>query len=42
LIDRIEAFRGVGVERFYLQTLDLDDHEHLELVARDVLPAVVG
>jgi alkanesulfonate monooxygenase len=42
LIDRIEAFRGVGVERFYLQTLDLDDHEHLELVARDVLPSVVG
>lgn len=33
VIARFEQFRAVGVERFYLQTLDLDDHDHLELVA---------
>ena len=38
-VDRVAAFRAVGVERFYLQTLDLDDHDHLELIA-DVLRSV--
>jgi F420-dependent oxidoreductase-like protein len=38
VIDRIGAYRAAGVERFYLQTLDIDDLDHLELVATDVLP----
>jgi F420-dependent oxidoreductase-like protein len=37
VIARIEAFRAIGVERIYLQTLDLDDHDHLDLFAREVL-----
>ncbi len=40
VLDRFAAFRAIGVERFYLQTLDLDDHDQLELLARDVLPSV--
>jgi hypothetical protein len=40
VLDRFAAFGAAGAERFYLQTLDLDDHDHLELLARDVLPAV--
>ena len=38
VIDRIAAYRAAGVERFYLQTLDIDDLDHLELLATDVLP----
>jgi F420-dependent oxidoreductase-like protein len=30
---RLDAFRAHGCERFYLQTLDVDDLEHLELIA---------
>ena len=35
--ERVAAYRGAGVERFYLQTLDIDDLEHLELIATEVL-----
>jgi F420-dependent oxidoreductase-like protein len=35
--DRIHAYRAAGVERFYLQTLDIDDLDHLELLATEVL-----
>jgi F420-dependent oxidoreductase-like protein len=35
--ERIAAYRAAGVERFYLQTLDIDDLDHLELLATDVL-----
>lgn len=35
--ERIAACRAAGVERFYLQTLDIDDLDHLELIATDVL-----
>jgi F420-dependent oxidoreductase-like protein len=42
VIERMAAFRAAGVERFYLQTLDLDDHDHLELIAHDVVPSVGG
>ena len=37
LIERIAAYRTAGAERFYLQTLDIDDLEHIELVATEVL-----
>lgn len=40
LVDKIGEFAGIGAERIYLQVLDLDDIEHLELIASDVLPAV--
>jgi alkanesulfonate monooxygenase len=35
--ERIAAYRAAGVERFYLQTLDIDDLDHLELLATEVL-----
>jgi len=38
VIDRIGEYTAVGVTRVYLQTLDLDDHDHIELVAADVAP----
>jgi F420-dependent oxidoreductase-like protein len=38
IVDRIGGYADVGSQRFYLQTLDLDDLEHLELVAAKVMP----
>lgn len=35
---KIESYRQAGVSRIYLQTLDLSDLEHLELVANEVFP----
>lgn len=40
VIARLRRFADVGVTRMYLQVLDLDDLDHLELVAREVLPHV--
>ena len=37
VVERIAAYRAAGVERFYLQTLDIDDLDHLELIATAVL-----
>ncbi|WP_225752792.1 LLM class F420-dependent oxidoreductase [Actinotalea sp. Marseille-Q4924] len=37
-VDRIGALRDMGVERLYLQVLDLQDLDHLELVASEVAP----
>ncbi|MGC1194714.1 MAG: LLM class F420-dependent oxidoreductase [Candidatus Dormiibacterota bacterium] len=37
--ERIEAYARLGCQRIYLQLLDLDDLEHLELLASEVLPA---
>ncbi|MDL9938457.1 LLM class F420-dependent oxidoreductase [Gordonia sp. ABSL1-1] len=36
VVAAIERYRELGIERFYLQTLDLDDIDHLELVADTV------
>ena len=36
--EKMRAFRDAGASRLYLQTLDVDDHEHLELVAAEVVP----
>src|SRR3569833_2605332 len=33
-------FGELGAERIYLQTLDLDDLDHLQLIASEVLPQV--
>ncbi|PFG44529.1 F420-dependent oxidoreductase-like protein [Isoptericola jiangsuensis] len=35
-VDRLGALRDAGVERVYLQVLDLQDLDHLDLVAREV------
>ena len=40
VVDRIGEFAELGSQRIYLQTLDLDDLDHLELVAAEVLPKV--
>lgn len=38
VVDRLAALREDGVERVYLQILDLHDLDHLDLIAREVLP----
>ncbi|MEU0830263.1 LLM class F420-dependent oxidoreductase [Streptomyces sp. NPDC005969] len=38
VVERISAFRAVGSQRMYLQMLDLDDLDHLALIASDVMP----
>jgi F420-dependent oxidoreductase-like protein len=40
LVDRIGQFAELGAQRMYLQTLDVDDLEHIELVAAEVMPQV--
>jgi alkanesulfonate monooxygenase SsuD/methylene tetrahydromethanopterin reductase-like flavin-dependent oxidoreductase (luciferase family) len=35
---RIEQWAAIGVERLYLQVLDLDDLEHLDEIGTEVLP----
>ncbi|GAA5006361.1 hypothetical protein GCM10025734_46400 [Kitasatospora paranensis] len=38
VVDRIGRYQEVGSRRIYLQVLDLDDLDHLELVATHVKP----
>ncbi len=38
LVDKIGRFAELGAQRMYLQTLDVDDLEHIELVAAEVMP----
>lgn len=38
VIAKLAAYRDAGASRFYLQTLDIDDTAHLELVAAEVAP----
>ena len=40
VIDTLGALKDSGVERVYLQVLDLADLDHLDLVAREVMPHV--
>ena len=40
VVARLEAFAAIGAERVYLQVLDLDDLEHLDLLAAEVMPRV--
>jgi F420-dependent oxidoreductase-like protein len=40
LVQKIETYREIGVSRIYLQVLDMDDLDHVRLIASDVLPAV--
>lgn len=41
LVDKIGRYSEAGCTRIYLQTLDVDDLEHLELVAAEVMPQLV-
>lgn len=40
LVDKLGTFAEHGVQRLYLQMLDLHDLDHLEVIASDVLPHV--
>jgi F420-dependent oxidoreductase-like protein len=40
VVERIGRFGEIGAERIYLQVLDLQDLDHLALLASDVLPQV--
>lgn len=40
VVEKLQRYRDIGVERVYLQTLDLSDLDHLELVAAEVAPHV--
>jgi F420-dependent oxidoreductase-like protein len=42
VIDKVKRFAEAGAERLYLQFLDLDDLDHLRLVADSILPAVAS
>ena len=39
-VERIGRFAEIGASRLYLQTLDVDDLDHIELVAAEVMPQV--
>ena len=39
-MERIGRFAALGATRLYLQTLGVDDLEHIELVASEVAPQV--
>jgi F420-dependent oxidoreductase-like protein len=40
VVERIHAFAEAGAETVYFQILDLDDHDHLRLIAAEVAPHV--
>jgi F420-dependent oxidoreductase-like protein len=40
VVARLQAFAAIGAESVYLQVLDLDDLQHIELLSSDVLPRV--
>jgi F420-dependent oxidoreductase-like protein len=39
-VERLQQLAAIGVTRVYLQVLDLDDLDHLALIAAEVAPAV--
>ena len=40
VVARLREWQAVGASRFYLQVLDLEDLDHLALIAEEVLPHV--
>ena len=40
LVDKIGRFAEIGCTRIHLQLLDLEDVEHIELIAQEVMPHV--
>jgi alkanesulfonate monooxygenase len=41
VVAKARTFGDAGASRLYLQVLDLGDHDHLELVAAEVMPHLV-
>jgi alkanesulfonate monooxygenase SsuD/methylene tetrahydromethanopterin reductase-like flavin-dependent oxidoreductase (luciferase family) len=37
-VDRISAITELGVDRLYLQVVDLHDLDHLDFIAREIIP----
>jgi F420-dependent oxidoreductase-like protein len=40
VVDKIGRYQAIGSQRIYLQILDLDDLDHLELISAQVMPQV--
>jgi len=40
VVDQLSSYADLGVSRVYLQMLDLDDLDHIELIAEEVAPAL--
>jgi F420-dependent oxidoreductase-like protein len=40
IVEKLHTFSAAGASRVYLQTLDIDDLDHIELVATEVMPHV--
>ena len=40
VVARLQEFAGIGAQSIYLQVLDLNDLDHIELLAEEVLPRV--
>jgi alkanesulfonate monooxygenase SsuD/methylene tetrahydromethanopterin reductase-like flavin-dependent oxidoreductase (luciferase family) len=40
VVDRLGEIGELGLTRVYLQTLDIDDVAHIELIASDVMPQI--
>ena len=40
VVERLQQFAGVGAQSIYLQVLDLNDLDHIALLAEEVLPRV--
>ena len=40
VVERLQSWKSLGAERVYLQILDLQDLEHLDLIAAEVMPHV--
>jgi hypothetical protein len=38
VVDALGAYAEVGCDRVYLQVFDLDDLDHLRLIATEVMP----
>jgi alkanesulfonate monooxygenase SsuD/methylene tetrahydromethanopterin reductase-like flavin-dependent oxidoreductase (luciferase family) len=36
--EKVRAYAAAGAQRVYLQFLDVDDHDHLAVVAEHVVP----
>jgi F420-dependent oxidoreductase-like protein len=41
-IERMRAFEAAGAESVYLQVLDIDDHDHLRLIASAIVPELAA
>ncbi len=42
VVARLEQYRAAGASRSYLQLIDIDDLEHVELIAAEVMPRLLA